>query len=225
MEEIIFWILVLILFIFIVIIAEIRMAKARKEKQLKIEQRKRYEEKFKDSIKQYASISKSYGHGIFYWKLTINERRKEFFQLIKIRDDQNIIMDYEPARYIYTSATVGGITTGGVETIGGHDYVAGKVESGKCELLYLGEAVEQTIERIQLTDSLYEEAKKSNIKKYLNDEKQIVVVAQPGDLITATQICNFNSPMGSLVLQNVAKQGYPTRKKCLEIMNWICGID
>ena len=75
------------------------------------------------------------------------------------------------------------------------------------------------IQRIQLTDELYKEAQKTVIKEYLNDKKQIVVEGECGNIIVASQILGIHS----METQRELYKGYPTREKCQEIIDWICG--
>ena len=149
-----------------------------------------------------------------YQTLLLKKRTPLFKYALSIIDDTITPMSYNPEKYIYTSATVGGITTGGIDKVGGN-YVSGKkVDSGKCELKYFG----QKIQRIQLTDELYKEAQKTAIKKYLNDEKQIVVEGECGNIIATSQILGIHS----METQRGLYKGYPTREKCQEIIDWIC---
>lgn len=172
------------------------------------------EKAFEQEMSSYATYS--------YPILTLKERTPHFSRAIKICDDTNAIMDYDPVRYIYTSATVGEIKTGGVDKIGGHVYKAGEVSTGKCVMQYFG----KKIDAIQLTDALYKEAKKSKIAEFLNDKKQILIdTGADVSLLAASAVYDMKSPTGSLVLQNLAKAGYPTYGKCVAIMDWLCKVE
>lgn len=156
--------------------------------------------------------------------LHLKKRGAKWTDFLKIHDEKNYIIDYELKRYIFTSATVGGITTGGVDTVGGYNYVSGSVDSDKCTLQFW----ENKIEVIQLTDALYQKAQKSEIKSYLNEKKQIVVEDKDASLRALGGVSMLgsvlNTPAGALLLQNAEKNGYPTRKKCIEILNWLCEV-
>ena len=190
--------------------------KFRKETQeIKQQQRAMEDEKTQQQeMKEYADLSRG--------KLFLRKRGERLALFLKIHNDKNYILDYKPKQYIFTSATVGGITTGGVDSVGGYNYVSSWVETGKCTLQFFS----HKIETIQLTDSLYEKAKKSEIAKYLNDKKQIVVEDNGLEIRSLAGASAMGYAMdttkGSLVLQNAAKAGYPSQQKCVEIMNWLC---
>lgn len=183
----------------------------------KINQRKQRIAQSKEELKQYASFSSVYDSSkhTSYKTLFIKKRLPQFADSFTIERVMLTPMSYNPEKYIFTSATVGGITTGGIDKVGGN-YVSGKkVDSGKCELKYLG----QKIQRIQLTAELYKEAQKSAIKKYLNDKKQIVLEDETsGGVVISAQLLGVHS----LTTQQMLYKGYPTREKCQEIIDWIC---
>lgn len=162
-------------------------------------------------LKQYATFSK----GV----LKLTKCSPQFSNALQISKVMYTPMSYNPVRYIYTSATVGGITTGGVDKVGGNYVRSGReVDSGKNKLLYWGQKVKQ----IQLTDELYKKAQKSIIKNYLNDNKQIVVEGEAGGgLEAAAQIFGTYS----LEVQMILYAGYPSDLKCREIIDWICEVE
>lgn len=130
-----------------------------------LEQSARQVAQLKEELTQYASFSKvcDTNKHTSYEILSIKNLTPQFAGSFTIEKVMLTPMSYNPEKYIYTSATVGGITTGGIDKIGGN-YVSGKkVDSGKCELKYFG----QKIQRIQLSDKLYKEAQKTAINKYL----------------------------------------------------------
>ena len=181
----------------------------------KEEKKNREERELEVEMEQYATCTNCEHKTV----LLLKRRSSKFSKAIKIYDDKDAIIDYEPVRYIFTSATVGRITTGGIDKVGGNTYLAGTLENGKCRFEYL----KRRIDAIQLTDELYEEAKKSKISKYLNDKKQIVIdTGYDPALAVAIDMYDMSSPTGSLTLQALAKSGYPTRKKCIEIIDWLC---
>ena len=158
-----------------------------KEELKRIKEQAEEEKKLKENIMKYIYPEKEYSKT--YYKV---KRWQILAKAITIKDDKNIIIAYEPKKIIFTSASVGGIRTGGIDTVGGYTYSAGEVENGKCQIVFFREKV---IERIQLTPKLYKEA--------LN-------------------YFNINDPVGSLAIQEMAKSGYPNRKKCEAIIRWIC---
>ena len=80
--------------------------------------------------------------------LVLKRRGPELSKAIKILDDRNYTISYKPEEYIFTSVTVGGITTGGVDKIGGYNYISGSTKTGKYQLWY----IDKLIRSIQLCD-------------------------------------------------------------------------
>ena len=127
---------------------------------------------------------------------------------------------YEPEKYVYTGATVGGVTTGGIHKEGDYHYISSQENTGRYYFNYCG----KTVNKIELSDRLLKMAKNSNISKYIED-KYIVIYDSK-----AVQMPSYVSQglmSGSLDAMNLGTRytamGYPTREKCEEIKNWICG--
>ena len=57
--------------------------------------------------------------------LSVYKRGPEITKLVKIVDDKDIIMDYEPEKTHFGAVTVGNVTTGGTYTTGGDYYDRG----------------------------------------------------------------------------------------------------
>lgn len=140
--------------------------------------------------------------------LSITKRDTRFSQIVKIVADTTPIATYSPEKYIYTGATVGGITTGGVSKIGGYGTKA--VKNGRYNL----ELVNQQgglIERIKLTPELSQKARESVVAQYLSEQgDEIIVVLPYGSKINGKEVDIF-SPERS-----------PTYEKCKDILNWLC---
>ena len=166
----------------------------------------------------------SYNNSAF--TLVLKERNQAIAKVVKIKNDKNFTVAYEPEKIHFGAATVGGITTGGAYTTGGYHYISSSEKNGLCVLEYAGNFVS----KIQLDDSLYRLAKESAIEKYLNSDKQIQVVDPV--YFSESEIQRMHSNLSSSGYMNMGsdlmrkgKQGYPTYEKCLEIMNWICGAN
>ena len=149
--------------------------------------------------------------------LTLRGRGAELAKCIKIKNDSDIEVAYEPLTVHVGSATVGGFTTGGVYTTGDYHYISGEKKNGLCRLEYTG----CLVAKIQLSESLYVQAKESNINKYLNSEKQIEVIkpkaVSEDELKLAYQLLATTGYAGN----DFAKNGFPEYEKCKEIMDWI----
>ena len=154
--------------------------------------------------------------------LEITNRNPAISNFVKIKSDSDAIVKYEPVKLHIGSATVGGVTTGGAYTTGGYNYLAGEKKNGKYKLSAFGE----TIFRIQLNDEQYFSAKQLEIAKYLNDNHQIQVV-DPTHLTAAEAQSVINNLKQSSYLYGgeSLKRGFPSYEKCVEIMDWLCGVD
>ncbi len=159
--------------------------------------------------------------------LTLKVRSPQNRNVLKIEAAYTYHTSYKPKQLVYTGATVGGITTGGFHEEGGYNYISGKEATGKFNIYHLSDGV-YPVKKIRLTDELYEEAKSSLISRYLNKNKEIIVITEPHfSEIDRKVIENATSRGDSKAAEYIATQkivdGYPTRKKCEEILRWICG--
>lgn len=175
------------------------------------EEEKKRREQLTAELKSCADFSK-HGHGVLVVQ-KLNSRFSAAFTIERIMVTQQY---YNPEKYIYSSATVGGITTGGVSKIGGN-YTRGKeIDSEKRKLKYFG----QEVKRIQLSGELLRKATQTEIKKYLNEENQIVVASESSAaaVVMAARIAGERS----LATQYTMYAGYPSQEKCREIIDWLC---
>ncbi len=162
--------------------------------------------------------------------LYINKRDKALRAIFKTKAHEVGSIEHIPEKYIYTSATVGGITTGGISKVGGYDEV-NQFKIARRDLLYLtrnenaANILEHRIEKIHLANDLMEEAKKSPIKDYLKGN-DIIVVEQikPSDGYIALMQAGMTNQAASLASAE-ASLGYPTPEKCNAIIDWICGVN
>ena len=147
--------------------------------------------------------------------LVLKRRGPELSKAIKILDDRNYTISYKPEEYIFTSVTVGGITTGGVDKIGGYNYISGSTKTGKYQLWY----IDKLIRSIQLSDELFEQAKESLIAEYLNMATKEIVVISSVALSYTTQML-LNTGHTDYAFDNMTKEskaGYPTYEKCIKL--------
>ena len=154
--------------------------------------------------------------------LEIKERKPEVANVVKIQTDYDAIVKYEPVKLHVGAVTVGEVTSGGAFTTGGYNYLAGTKKNGKYKLTAFG----QTIRQIQLSDEQYLSAKQSNIAKYLNDKHQIEVIVHVyrTDEEMRSMIQNLQKS-SYLYGGETMKKGYPSYEKCMEIMDWLCGLN
>ena len=145
----------------------------------------------------------------------------------------------DPVKTHYVSATVGGVTTGGFYTTGGGKVVNGSERSGYWKMNYTdyipptaGNSKEDgLIKSIVLTDELYNIASNSYIKKYLSQDRRIIVVANTGNMFRDMLGSSYSGityemhDIHSREFQEKVMEGYPDEIKCREIFDWITGKD
>lgn len=162
--------------------------------------------------------------------LYIYKNNPKIVKLLSI--DNHTISRYSdvPERYIYTGASVGGVTTGGVSKVGGYTD-AKTIRTNKCIILmkelsryYLTDKIvmtEKEVHKICLNSELLEAAKDSPIKEYIVDDKIIVVGETGVSMGTAAMYRTGNTLSAVNTFQKEQTEGYPSFTKCLEIMDWL----
>lgn len=166
--------------------------------------------------------------------ITLTKRHASYSERFTLENYISTRHGYAQEKLIFTSATVGGVTTGGVDKVGG--YGTEKMKTDKYNLIYeyldpKDNLIKKGIvKRINLSDNLLEKAKNSKIKNYL-DGKNIIVV---------TPLVSSEKEMQAyLKLHQISGGGYtthianlqeddkiktlPTAQKCSDIINWISG--
>lgn len=205
----------LILFVVGIIVALILS----NQEQQEIAQKKIQAEKLENELKEYAVYSNSFQTGKV---LTLKSHSKELSSTFMMRNKEQVFFAYEPVRYIYTSATAGRITTGGIEKTGGHNSVVMKNATEKCQLLYFG----KEIEYIVLSDELYEEAQQSKIKQYLDNDQKRIIIVDTKKLNTAGMagaILGTDNATTLNLYSYLSVEASRTYRQCNEIIDWICG--
>ena len=134
--------------------------------------------------------------------------------------------DYTPEKLTYTSATVGGITTGGIHKTESKitPHAAG---SGAfyIKYYYTPECIDITVNKIVLSSSLAEKASKSKVGKYLTNNC-FVIVKEKEESNTAGALYNLlDSKEGSTLVMNALSveetSRYSSHEKCQEIISWL----
>lgn len=158
--------------------------------------------------------------------IKLNKRHTSFKERFSFEHYESSKVVYQEEKLIYTSATVGGVTTGGVDKVGGIQSEA--VKTNKFELVY-EYATKDTIkkgfvEKITLTDELLKQAQKSNIAKYIKGNDILVVdeLVESTDLIRGYLKIGHNSSAANVMNEDKLRT-MPTLDKCKAIVNWVSG--
>ncbi len=156
--------------------------------------------------------------------LTVNKRSELFGKILKIKKHTIVSLGHKDDEYVFTSATVGGITTGGVHKNKGYDYVSSTSKTDRYEL----RIEDMPIKIIELSDELFELAKESEIAPYLFEgNKSITVVYSSMPSKVAETLINAKADL-YLIANQVSQDSvddYPTYDKCIKIVNWLSAID
>ena len=145
--------------------------------------------------------------------------------LIVIKNDSNYTSHDTPTKLHFGAATVGGVTSGGVYTTGGQRVVDGHYGTGRCYLEYCEflldgrDSTKAHIQSIKLSPELLHDAKKSPaITNYLQND---CIIVECEAKMSLDEIKRAMQDLNSGYTQSRVKSGYPTRKKCEDIVNWI----
>ena len=142
---------------------------------------------------------------------------------------------YEEEKYVYTGATVGGVTMGEIRKTGGN-YIE-QVKTSKVQLVfyyYDPKSKSQfkevkIVKKIKLEgEDLILKALKSPIRKYLNNnyimvEDEVDEKGLKGALLLASQVGNMN--MAGNFYSHATTKTMPTKEKCDAIIEWLSNCD
>lgn len=157
--------------------------------------------------------------------LTLMERRGSNEMALKVRQMTDYNLKYHEAQYVYTGATVGGITTGGIHKTGDY-HTIDSTSTGKYEICYKSGDQLYPIKSIKLPYEMVEKAKKDKlIQSFLKDNTLVLEkkTNNNGELMESA----LNANNTTLAMQ-IAKKDYfdkqLTKEECTRIVNWIKGI-
>ena len=175
-------------------------------------------------MKYRSDVRKTQKYVSFYNDtLKVYQRTEKFKNILGMIEHKSSRMAHKDAEYIYTSVTVGGVTTGGVSKIGDYDYFTAEKNSGRWELWYDGHMVKQ----IELTDELARQAKNSSlISGYISGNTIYVVNPNAKPTLSNSdwlELNRRNSIMGMNILLDDNDKQYPRLEKCNAIVRWLCG--
>ncbi len=152
--------------------------------------------------------------------LRLKKRGPELEKALKIKSDVYVDIHHQDEQYIYTSATVGGVTTGGVSKIDGYDYASGFSKTGKYCLEFAG----RQIWSIKLDYNLFDAAKNSTMAPYLNENNREITVINPVNMPTEVSYMweSGHSTAAINSINKASRAGYPDYNKCAAIKAWLC---
>ena len=174
-----------------------------------------------------SAFSEDFSGSLGSINIHLKEQHPDFKKLLTYEVHENAIHTDVPKKYIYTSATVGGITTGGITEVGGYTDIT-KYSSHTFELRLKevrktpdnkGAVYTRLIKKIKLSSDLLKRAKKSKISQYIKDD--CIVVIEDADISAETFNMPLNTALHTYDVQ--ASKGYPSMKKCIDIIEWMSG--
>lgn len=187
---------------------------------------KKTDKETRDHLKE-KNISYSYFSGC----LTVKRRSSSNIYLLSCERHQKSSYKYNNPKLTYTSATVGGVTTGGFSKTGGNYSVKNSdTDKGEilCKYLYwtrsgdIGTVSTDTVKKIRFAKELIPAVKESNIAKYLNEDNTITLI-KDNDSYAAAAVYGLGHTEAALnILATERLNNYLDFDACLEIYKWIC---
>lgn len=162
--------------------------------------------------------------------LKLDKRSAFNKKVIKAKPIKDYNLNYHEAQYVYTSASVGGITTGGVTKIGDYNSIdvssTGKFEI-KCYCYSLNEY--RKVKKIKLTKELTVCAENNPfIKQFLRKENTLVLEKKTKRDVSEQVSMLIKSGRTDMATRYM-KQNYfetqLTREECIKVIDWISGVD
>ena len=173
--------------------------------------------------------------GLGSYTLIVSKRTANNKRVLKIAEHLGQSYTYNPAKVVYTGATVGGVTTGGFHTVDAHHtynvYASGKYKLQYTEVSPDGLAASPSeyppydIEMVRLdSQSLVEEAKNNPVISRHLKGRFIMMADIPADagkkLAAAGKSGNQTMMMNALA--SVAAERGLTKDDATAILNWLC---
>ena len=153
---------------------------------------------------------------------------------LSITELANTNYTYNEERLVYTSATVGFVTTGGFHKEGG-DYSSHRSYTGKYGITEF-DSIDNDYKKLLILNEVYlnskltkKAQKNSNIKKYITKDNHLYLLHAMSQLTRETlnyassAVCSNYSQYGAYnSLQNKAKTEMAlTKAECIEIKDWL----
>ena len=175
-------------------------------------------DKTKKSIYNRSSDVVEYDENTF--TLTVKNRVPKLKKFIKIVSIDTLKTNYVDEKYVYTSATVGGITTGGVHKTGGY-YETNVVGSGKYKIMFKSSQGLKEIFKIDISGS--ETLDSEGLKAM---EKNKISVNPFAETSVSDMIQNMTHGSYLKIMHNgeaLADLERLSFDECQKIIKWLCG--
>ncbi len=158
--------------------------------------------------------------------LFLHKRCYETGKLIKIKEYKHAYYKYNPAELVYTSATVGGITTGGFHVNEASHSVSALNKTDKYDLYYGNKGIIDTIKfnNTNIPTKLEKYKKGANTLYLLNsiNNKELYDTNRLFKLYSATASNDLVTQ--SQMTEAYAKEIKLTYSECKAVKDWISGI-
>lgn len=164
--------------------------------------------------------------------LTVNARRLENGNVIKIEEMVDYNLKYHPPEIVYTGVTVGGVHTGGFHEQGNY-YSLNGTSTKKYRLVYTGAGVSQQdfcpIEKIELSAPLIREAQENKtISRYLDDDG-VLTLCNKVESQYGTYMESVRKQGNTELLMQMAKSDWfaqqLSKAQCSTIRDWLMSTD
>ena len=198
------------------------------------------DKKDKDKLKE---LNKKTSHALKFdpetGVITLTERNQTYAKMFDFERYVSKRHSYSQEKLIFTSATVGGVTTGGVDKVGGYDTEQKKTDRYNLVYKYVdpkdNSSKKGIVKEIELSDDLLEEAIHSEVKVYLNGNRIVVVTPlvssdkEKQGIVNMYRVCSGKEDEYVAAMANVEENDkirtMPTLKKSSTILKWISNLE
>lgn len=157
--------------------------------------------------------------------LHLHKRDSSLKELIKMKRYVETTAVYKPAEIVYTSATVGGITTGGVHVNEAHyDYYSSKTNEDKFGLYYNDRPIEKIVCDFDIEDhpaiNQFKVNKNTIVISYHKSKKEMDTL---GKMMYKNAVSTGDQGMQCHILNKKIMEDKISRNDCKNIIKWISG--
>ncbi len=162
-------------------------------------------------------------------RIAVSKQAEINKSVIHIRRYQETSLQYNPAKITYTGATVGGVTTGGLDYQDAYYSVKGGNITNKF-IMYFEKSDKESmiVDEIELSPNLVDKAKKDpNLSKYLRGN--VLYITKPSENKWGSTAAQTLKTTGNYALaSDIAMKDYAstllTKSELAPIYNFICAL-